>query len=191
MSVVADFRFFVAMLRANKSVRVVAHVGRPASAELLARCRGELHPEVLALAAKADGLSVRWQPKERAGRFSDGIGGAFKLPTLRQFLSQNKAGSGYEDAEFVAQPLDLEAVGDVPSILATSDLHVFDLDGYAQPCTVGSVAAVIHEGIACLFVADWGSLLNASTEPNPEVLERARQNAALLNLPIPRFARGA
>ncbi len=188
MSVVADFRIFVAMLRANKNARVVAHVGRPASAELLERCSGELHPEVLALAAKADGLSVRWQPNESTGHFSEG---AFKLPTLRQFLSRNKAESGYEDTEFVAQPLDLEAVGDVPSILGTSDLHVLDLDGYAQPCTVGSVAAVIHEGIACLFVADWGSLLNASTEPKPELLERVRQNAALLNLPIPRFARGA
>ncbi len=189
-NVVSEFRAFTARLRARRGVKVQTRVGAPASPALLDANRSLLHPEVLALAAVADGLAVRWHFTGQPNSFRQGLGGAFKLPSLRQFTSWS--GAEKQGAEFdgvIAQKLDAEAVGAVPSLLGTDDeLHVFDLDGYTQPCTVATLAEVIRLGISSFFVCDWGSLLDASAEADPNVLQRVRTNATRLNQPVPFFA---
>lgn len=186
--IIGEFQAFAALLRGATGVRVQARVGAPASPELIELNREILHPEVLKLAAVADGLSLRWHFTKHPNAFREGLGGAFKLPAIRQFVSL--AGADQQGYEGVAlQKLDADAVGAVPSLLGTGgDLHVFDLDGYTQPCTVVTLAEVVRFGISCFFVCDWGSLLDASVDAGPDVLQRVRTNATQLKQPVPFFA---
>lgn len=188
--IVSEFRAFAARLQGTKGVKVQARVGAPASPELIELNREILHPEVLKLAAVADGLSLRWHFTKHPNAFREGLGGAFKLPTIRQFVTWAGADQqGYEYEGVAPQKLDAEAVGAVPSLLGNGDdLHVFDLDGYAQPCTVETLAEVVRFGISSFFVCDWGSLLDASVEADPDVLQRVRTNATKLKQPVPLFA---
>ena len=134
-SIVSEFRDFASRLRAIRGTKVQVRVGGPASPTLLERNREILHPEVLNLATVADGLALRWHFTDQPNSFRDGLGGAFKLPTIRQFISWAGADQqGYEFEGVVPQKLDAEAMGAVPSLLGDADeLHVFDLDGYTQP----------------------------------------------------------
>lgn len=188
--IVSELRAFASRLRATRGVRVQTRVGAPASPALIERYQKVLHPEVLSLAAIADGLALRWHFTDQPSAFRQGLGGAFKLPSLRQFISCAGADQqGYEFEGVVPQKLDAEAIGAVPSLLGNeAELHVFDPDGYTQPCTVATLAEVIRFGISSFFVCDWGALLDASVDADPDVLLRVRTNATRLNQPVPFFA---